>query len=92
MVIHRNFLAGELEFTYTMGIQIIWNSKMSTQKLIHTLSSELQHINEEIDLKVIRGIPYKREAKRHKLLMNMLQDVTRIQRPQTSMRFLSFLL
>jgi len=63
---------------------------MSKEKLVKTISREIEEINETIDIKVIKGIPYRAEAKRHKLLLSMLQDVTR--KAQTSrFGFASFL-
>lgn len=50
---------------------------MSKEKLITTLSREIETLNEQIDFKVIKGMPYKTEAKRHKLLVSMLTDVGR---------------
>jgi hypothetical protein len=50
---------------------------MSKEKLITTINREIEDLNEQIDWKVIKGMPYKREAKRHKLLVSMLQDVRR---------------
>lgn len=37
--------------------------------------SELDELNSKIDWKVIRGVPYRVEARRHKLLLSMLRDV-----------------
>ena len=50
---------------------------MSKEKLITTLSREIAELNEQIDMKVIRGISYKNESRRHKLLVSMLSDVGR---------------
>ncbi len=86
-VIHRFALRGEPQFTYNYSIII-----MSKEKLLQTLTSEIEQINEEIDLKVIRGIPYKREAKRHKLLVSMLNEVGEKMNVRQSFSFLSFLL
>lgn len=60
---------------------------MSKSKLLSTISSELEEINNQIDWKVIKGIPYRREAKRHKLLLSMLADIKR----QPEVRAYSFL-
>jgi len=65
---------------------------MSKQKLLNTLASEIEQINEEIDLKVIKGIPYGREARRHKLLVLMLNEVSERMNVRQSFSFLSFLL
>ena len=64
---------------------------MSKEKLAKTLSSEIKEINEVIDMKVIRGLSYRTEAKRHKLLVRMLQDVNRRIQLRGSWSFASFL-
>lgn len=50
---------------------------MSKQKLITTIHTELEKINEQIDLKIIQGLDYKRESKRHKFLVSHLTQVIR---------------
>ena len=65
---------------------------MSKEKLVKTISREIAEINETIDMKVIRGVPYKREAKRHKLLVSMLSDIGRRAQAQSRWSFASFLL
>lgn len=50
---------------------------MSKQKLITTIHTELEKINEQIDLKIIQGLEYKRESKRHKFLVSHLTQVIR---------------
>ncbi len=50
---------------------------MSKQKLITTIHTELEKINEQIDLKIIQGLEYKREARRHKFLVSHLTQVIR---------------
>lgn len=50
---------------------------MSKEKLVKTINSEIEELNERIDWKVIKGMPYRREARRHKLLVSMLHDVRR---------------
>ncbi len=58
---------------------------MSKQKLVSTISRELEVINEQIDWKIIKGMSYKRDARRHKLLLSMLQDVRRVSERSSSM-------
>jgi hypothetical protein len=50
---------------------------MSHQTLIKTIQSELEKINDEIDLKIIRGIAYRKEAQRHKFLLSHLTRAVR---------------
>ncbi len=50
---------------------------MSKSKLIKTIQSELDLINEQIDLKIIRGRSYQKEARRHKFLISHLTQAIR---------------
>ncbi len=43
---------------------------MSKIKLVHSLRREIKKLNSEIDLKIIKGLPYKAEARRHKFLVS----------------------
>ncbi len=63
---------------------------MSGQKLIRTVSEELSYINERIDMKIIKGLPYKKEARRHKLLMSMLKSAQSQHQTHSSFSFLSY--
>lgn len=65
---------------------------MPQRKLITTINRELNYLNEVIDLKVIQGASYRREAKRHKLLLRMLGEVSRVKQQVPSFSFLSFFL
>jgi hypothetical protein len=48
---------------------------MSYQDLIINIRLELQRLNHDIDMKIIKGLPYKRESKRHKFLLARLADL-----------------
>ena len=50
---------------------------MSKQKLITTIHTELEKINEQIDLKIIQGLEYRKESKRHKFLVSHLTQAIR---------------
>ena len=50
---------------------------MSKEKTIHELLHEIKIINEKIDMKIIRGKSYKKEAKRHKFLVAHLDILSR---------------
>lgn len=50
---------------------------MSNQKLITTIHTELEKINEQIDLKIIQGLEYTKESKRHKFLVSHLTQAIR---------------
>lgn len=58
---------GELWFTYTIT--------MSRRDLIRTIYDEIQALNQEIDIKIIRGYPYRQESKRHKFLTAQLNSL-----------------
>ena len=45
---------------------------MSKQQVEKTIRAELSMLNEVIDQKIIRGLSYKSEARRHKLLISQL--------------------
>lgn len=61
-------MTGELWFTYT--------GSMSKNNLIINIRIELQKLNHVIDMKIIKGVPYQSEAKRHKFLLARLADLT----------------
>lgn len=45
---------------------------MSKHQAIRTIRMEIDRINQEIDLRIIKGVSYRREALRHKFLMAQL--------------------
>ena len=53
---------------------------MSKTKLVSNLKKEINKLNNEIDLKIIKGLPYRAEARRHKFLVSQfygLYETTR---------------
>lgn len=50
---------------------------MSTYTLIKKLYKEIDDINEEIDLKIEKGLSYKALSKRHKALIDRLHSLDR---------------
>lgn len=50
-------------------------SKIVLEKNIRT---ELKRLNDIIDIKIIRGLPYRREALRHRFLLYRLGDLHRL--------------
>lgn len=50
---------------------------MSKQNLEKILRRELEALNDQIDEKIIKGLSYAREAKRHKFLLSSLASVRR---------------
>ena len=49
---------------------------MSKHQALRTIRSEVERLNQEIDLRIIKGISYARQAKRHKMLMNQLAQLS----------------
>jgi hypothetical protein len=49
---------------------------MSKTILIKELKKEINNLNAVIDMKIIRGLPYKTEARRHKFLQKQLQSLS----------------
>jgi len=43
---------------------------MGTIQLAHNIRKEIKKLNKEIDLKIIKGLPYRAEARRHKFLVS----------------------
>ena len=50
---------------------------MSKYRLSKILQSEINKLNEVIDVKIIRGLPYRNEARRHKFLMKQFEELRR---------------
>ncbi len=57
---------------------------MSNFILEKSIKSELKRINDIIDLKIIKGMSYKREALRHRFLLYRLVDLHRIPKFQSN--------
>ncbi len=49
---------------------------MNKSDTIKTMQIELQRLNQMIDLKIIKGLSYHREARRHRLLTVQLSRLT----------------
>ena len=50
---------------------------MSKITLEKTIRAELKQINDIIDVKILKGLSYKREALRHRFLLSRLYDMHR---------------
>ena len=61
-------LTGERWFTYT--------GNMTQHQVFKVIVSEIEMLNKEIDLKIIRGLSYAEESKRHKTLLARLKHAT----------------
>jgi hypothetical protein len=63
---------------------------MSRHQTIRTIRGEIERLNHEIDLKIIKGISYARESKRHQMLKAQLSEMSpRFSWLGRSMSFLS---
>jgi hypothetical protein len=64
---------------------------MSQYKAFKVIKSELNKLNHRIDLKIIQGVPYYNEARRHKFLRAQLRDLSLRKSPwlRGSLRFAS---
>lgn len=50
---------------------------MSKNTLARMIRKEIDSLNWEIDVKIVRGLPYKQEARRHKFLTSQLRYLSR---------------
>lgn len=50
---------------------------MSKQQLEKALRRELEFLNKRIDEKIIRGLSYTKEARRHKYIVSSLDSIRR---------------
>ncbi len=57
---------------------------MSKFILEKRIKSELAKINDIIDVKIVEGVSYRREALRHRFLLNRLSDLHRLSRFQSN--------
>lgn len=53
---------------------------MSKITLEKTIREELKKLNDIIDMKILKGLPYKREVLRHRFLLYRLSDLHRVSR------------
>lgn len=53
---------------------------MSKETFARAIERELEKLNRTIDKKIVKGVPYLSEARRHKLLLNQLTKVGRMYR------------
>jgi len=51
---------------------------MSKHALERTIRRELEALNMKIDLKIIKGVSYKQEARRHKFLLAQMQHLSKV--------------
>lgn len=53
---------------------------MSKQQIATTIKKELEKVNEEIDMRILRGEPYRRQARQHRALLSQLRHVRSVGR------------
>lgn len=53
---------------------------MSKYILEKNIRAELKKVNDVIDLKIIKGVSYRREALKHRFLLNRMVDLHRVSR------------
>ncbi len=70
-------LTGELWFTYNIKYIRTNQNTMSKQNLEKSLRKELEVLNDVIDQRIIRGLSYTREARRHKFILSNLSNIQR---------------
>lgn len=56
---------------------------MSKQNLEKALRQEIEVLNDVIDQKIIKGLSYVREARRHKSLLSSIASLRRVSRAQS---------
>ncbi|MEK7576864.1 MAG: hypothetical protein AAB482_04205 [Patescibacteria group bacterium] len=64
---------------------------MSTSQYKNVILTELEKLNDRIDLKILRGKSYHTEARRHKSLLTQLNQIERVTK-RAPVRFFSFFL
>lgn len=50
---------------------------MSKYELLKTVKKELRELNWRIDMKILRGLSYREEARRHRILLRQLEHLRR---------------
>ena len=49
---------------------------MSKHQALRTIRAEIEKLNQDIDLKIIKGVSYRRESLRHKFLTAQLARIS----------------
>ncbi len=74
-----NNVDGKLAFTYTINIIILYyidHIIMNYHQYKKSLVTEINTLNKIIDDKIVRGLPYSKEALRHKSLSKELKRLS----------------
>jgi len=71
------FLTSEPSFTYTENINNLTIQQiMSQHQAYKVIVGEIEMLNKEIDMKIIKGLSYADESRRHKTLLARLKHAT----------------
>lgn len=62
---------------------------MSTYTLMRKLQKDIEKLNEEIDVRIIKGLSYKSLSKRHKMMMERLHSLRRVATPSRTASHIS---
>ena len=65
---------------------------MSKKQIQTAIARELEKLNEKIDIKILEGESYARDARRHKLLLAQLKQLRRREWFSRSMRSLRYVM
>lgn len=49
---------------------------MSKHQALRTIRTEVERLNQDIDLRIIKGMSYARQSRRHKFLMKQLAQLS----------------
>jgi hypothetical protein len=50
---------------------------MSTEQLKSVIAREIDRVNDRIEMKIVKGRPYSREARHHRVLLMRLREIER---------------
>ncbi len=64
---------------------------MATSHIAPVLEQRIRELNKKIDSKILRGKPYKTEAREHRALLSRMKGMTHRNAFSHSFSFLSFL-
>ena len=88
LVIHSLLVDSERAFTYTIYVDVnsinfrqrlisYGETSMSQTQYLKMLEKEIQKLNKKIDLKILKGEVYRKEARDHKLLLKKVRYHTK---------------
>ena len=54
--------------------ELMYINNMSKNRFAYNVQKEIKKLNSTIDLKIIKGLPYRAEARRHRFLMSQFNS------------------